>query len=163
VITWDPEYFEDFWTVPGYLGFDAPESLSRVRVQHKTTITALVMRDEAASLGLAAPMTMNIGANVDAPFAVRIADLPDQNLQGTAVNMVSGKAAGRVIYIVDVVGDVAVVGFGEQNEEGLRGVEVGDEVMIDNSNYLASQTYHRHQVDTNYPQWDQFHVAGQPI
>ena len=29
VMRWDPEYFEDFWAVPGYLGFDPPESLQR--------------------------------------------------------------------------------------------------------------------------------------
>src|SRR5262249_43373551 len=28
----DPEYFEDFWTLPGYLGADFPEVLNKVRI-----------------------------------------------------------------------------------------------------------------------------------
>ena len=36
-------------------------------------------------------------------------------------------------------------------------VAAGDEIEIDNSNYLAAQTYHRHQVPgPDYPVWDQF-------
>ncbi len=31
VTKWDPEYFEDFWTVPGYLGANPPESLKSAR------------------------------------------------------------------------------------------------------------------------------------
>ncbi len=60
VMKWDPEYFEDFWTVPGYLGFDPPESLARSRVQLKTTVTNLVMRDEAMTLGLPLPRLLNV-------------------------------------------------------------------------------------------------------
>ena len=29
----DPTYFEDFWTVPGYLGADPPASLLAARIQ----------------------------------------------------------------------------------------------------------------------------------
>ena len=41
----------------------------------------------------------------------------------------------------------------------------GDEVLIDNSIYLATQTYHRHQIPPgdDFPIWDQFKAAGQPI
>ncbi|WP_054109113.1 PKD domain-containing protein [Novosphingobium sp. AAP83] len=36
-------------------------------------------------------------------------------------------------------------------------VEPGDQVRLDNSNFLAAQTYHRHQVpDASYKVWDQF-------
>jgi hypothetical protein len=41
---------------------------------------------------------------------------------------------------------------------------VGDEVVVDNSAYLAFQTYHRHQVpDDEYPEWDQFRAGGRPV
>jgi len=37
-------------------------------------------------------------------------------------------------------------------------------VLVDNTPYLAFQTYHRHQMpDDEYPEWDQFRVAGQPV
>ncbi len=39
----------------------------------------------------------------------------------------------------------------------------GDEVLIDNSDYLASQSYHRHQVHPGFPQFDQFRSGGQAI
>jgi len=46
----------------------------------------------------------------------------------------------------------------------LRGVAVGDDVLLDNTAYLAFQTYHRHQVPPEgYPEWDQFRAAGTPI
>ena len=34
-------------------------------------------------------------------------------------------------------------------------------MLIDNSVYLAFQTYHRHQVNPDFPVWDQFRVGGQ--
>ena len=48
----DPTYFEDFWTVPGYLGAHPPASLEQARIQHKTTVTGVVFAEEAAALGL---------------------------------------------------------------------------------------------------------------
>jgi hypothetical protein len=36
-------------------------------------------------------------------------------------------------------------------------------VLIDNTALLASQTHHRHQVDPDYPQFDQFCAAGQSV
>ncbi len=97
------------------------------------------------------------------PVALRIAGLPDQSLQGATLTISGGRAAGQVLSIVDVVGDIVVPGFGPEHRQGLSGVEAGDEVAIDNSVYLASLTYHRHQVHPDFPQWDQFRVAGQPV
>src|SRR5262249_31457247 len=48
----DPGYFTDFWSKPGYLGFDHPESFVGARLQHKTRITAAISAGEAARLGL---------------------------------------------------------------------------------------------------------------
>ena len=56
-----------------------------------------------------------------------------------------------------------MTGQGETDFEALSGVAAGDEVLIDNSVYLAFQTYHRHQVHPDFPVWDQFCVAGQPV
>lgn len=52
----DMYYFEDFWKVPGYLGANPPESLKRARIQRQTTITKIVMSDEARRMGLPVPM-----------------------------------------------------------------------------------------------------------
>src|SRR3954471_18365434 len=48
----DPTYFQDFWTVPGYLGADPPPSLVEARIQFATTVSAIVTTDEVQALGL---------------------------------------------------------------------------------------------------------------
>jgi hypothetical protein len=47
----------------------------------------------------------------------------------------------------------------------MAALRAGDEVQIDNSVYLAMQTYHRHQVPTpDYYVWDQFKGPdGKPL
>ena len=47
VVMADPGYFTDFWTKPGYYGFDHPESFVGYRMQHKATIAALVTGADA--------------------------------------------------------------------------------------------------------------------
>lgn len=34
----DPQYYTDFWTVPGYLGMDPAASVHRERIQLKTVV-----------------------------------------------------------------------------------------------------------------------------
>jgi hypothetical protein len=38
VILLDGSYFDDFWTMPGYLGADQPEALQPYRIHAETTI-----------------------------------------------------------------------------------------------------------------------------
>ena len=160
---WDPEYFEDFWTLPGYLGANPPESLVRARVRHKTSIKATITSEEAGAIGLSLPRFHSIGIKPEMPVALRINDLPAGRLEGATLTVTSGRASGQVLSIVEVVGDAVIVGFGPEHREGMSGIATGDEVLIENSVYLASQTYHRHQVDPDFPQFDQFTVAGQPV
>jgi hypothetical protein len=163
VTKWDPEYFEDFWTVPGYLGASPPQSLARARIQHKATVAKPLTADEARTLGVPVLTLQSIGADPDVPVALRIEGLPEKRLQGASVTVSSGVASGRLLHVVDVFGDVVLTGFGPDHPEGLRGVVAGDEVLIDNSDYLASQTYHRHQLHPGLPQFDQFRAGGQPM
>jgi hypothetical protein len=160
----DPTYFEEFWTVPGYLGANPTESLTRARVQHKTTITKPIMGDEAADLALPLPLAMPRGVPVsDIVAAVKIDDLPDGDIRGAMLTFTSGSASGCNLWIVGLQGDIVLTGVGEKYFEGLGGVKPGDEVVIDNSPYLAFQTYHRHQVSPDYPVWDYFCIDGKPI
>jgi hypothetical protein len=163
VMKWDPQYFHDFWTVPGYLGASPPPSLARARVQQRSTVVEAIPADKAAALGLPLPRFHSIGVKPDMPVALRIEGLPEQDLGGATLTMVTGDASGQVLSIVGVVGDIVVPGFGPEHRSGMTGVSAGDEVFIDNSAYLASQTYHRHQVNPEFPQWDQFQVGGRPI
>ena len=164
MVRFDPTYVEDFWTQPGYLGYDPPSSLREARVQHKTTVTGVIFAEEATELGLPMPMAMPRGEQTeDIPVAVRVAEVPDANLRGATLIPKSGAAADRLMYVVGVEGDVIITGVGEAHFEGLSQLAAGDEVLIDNSVYLAFQTYHRHQVHPDFQVWDQFTVGGKPV
>src|SRR5260370_41683250 len=96
--------------------------------------------------------------------ALRMDGLAVGNLQGAGLKLMSGAGSGHVLYISGVVGDLVLTGFGEAHFEALKGIRAGDEVLIDNSAYLSSQTYHRHQVPSDdFYVWDQFRVAGGPV
>jgi hypothetical protein len=99
----------------------------------------------------------------DIPIALQLDGLPDGSLMGAMLSMTSGDAAGHNFWIISARGDIVVTGQGETEFAALSGVAAGDEVLIDNSVYLAFQTYHRHQVHPDFPVWDQFCVAGQPV
>ena len=165
MVKWDAQYFEDFWSVPGYLGANPTESLLHARVQHKTTITQVVMSSEADELGLPMAMSARFGnSEADVPAALRVESLPEGSLQGAGMKLTSGAATGSVLYIANVLGDLVMTGFGEANAEKLLQIKAGDEVELDNAVYLAAQTYHRHQIPgPEYPIWDQFLAGDHPI
>ena len=74
---------------------------------------------------------------------------------GAQLFVQSGAAAGSVIRLSGVDGDVAAIEPGQ--ESVVAGLAIGDEVVLDNSSFLAAQTYHRHQVPgPEYTVWDQF-------
>lgn len=165
MIKWDPDYFKDFWTVPGYLGQNPPESLLRARVQHKTKINQVLKAKETTDLGLVVSMPARLAdIGGEMPAAVKLEKMPEGNLQGNSMTLTSGAAAGHVLYISGVIGDLVMVGFGEKEFRDLVKIKAGDEVVIDNGTYLAAQTYHRHQIPSpDYYVWNQFLVAGQPV
>jgi hypothetical protein len=162
--TWDPTYFDDFWTVPGYLGEHPTRSLLEAKVEHKTTIVELVLPADAAELGLPIPMALRGVRADDVPVAYRLDDAPDADLTGAMLRFTTGGAAGHHVWISGRRGPHLATGIGQEEFEHLRRVAVGDDVLVDNTPYLAFQTYHRHQVpDDEYPEWDQFRAGGQPI
>src|SRR5208337_4369005 len=66
----DPTYFTDFWTQPGYLGFDHPESFAGARLQHKAAVAAPITAGEAAQLGLHTSVVNGMkNGGVDTAFA----------------------------------------------------------------------------------------------
>lgn len=164
IIKYDPRYFSDFWTEPGYLGADSPESLAKARVRHKTVITRVIRSSEAAAMGLMVSMSARLAdSDVDGPAAVQLASLPDNGLQGATIAVTSGAAAGHQLHIAGAAGDLIMIGFGEQHFRAITGIAEGDEVLLDNDAYLAAQTYHRHQVTPDFGVFDQFVIDGAPI
>jgi hypothetical protein len=159
----DPQYFEDFWTVPGYVGYDAPQSLLDARVQHKTTVAAVIFGEEARAMRLPLPMAMPRGTATELPAALRLTQPVEGNCLGAKIEMLSGKAVGHAMYLTGLRDDIVIVGMGEMHFEELAKVAAGDEVLVDNSVYLAFQTMHRHQVDPDFEPWQQFTQGGTPI
>ncbi len=163
VIQEDPGYFQDFWKLPGYLGANPPRSLLDARIRHSTTITGMVTTSEARRMGL--PVGMTAGTRDTAPAGLRLASLPKGRLQGSFFFPRSGAAAGQRLMLVDVIGDIVMLGYDGANIPLLEAMKPGDAVEIDNSDYLAVQTYHRHQnPPPEFYVWDQFRGPdGKPL
>jgi hypothetical protein len=64
-------------------------------------------------------------------------------VQGAYLNIRSGSAQGKRVMVTGVVGNNLLLG-GLFSRDGQ--LQAGDAVDIDNSIYLATQTYHRHQL-----------------
>ncbi len=160
----DPTYFTDFWTVPGYEGADPGSSVHRDRVRHPTTVAGFVGPREAVELGLlpesvvkqmAGNVDNSFAGGGDAPVAIRLASAPPAGVQGADLVVTSGDAAGAEFVLEGVHGEYAILGFADGAK--LSVLAPGDEVRVDNSDILAAQTYHRHQVPgPEYAVWDQY-------
>lgn len=161
----DPGYFDDFWTKPGYLGFEPTPSLLRDRVVLEARIAEVLDERELDALGIdpgdrpgQAHGTADdawLGSTNTAPVAVRLTQAPSVDPQAAELIIRTGPAAGARIVVLRVLGDIAV--FGPADESALRGLRSGDEATLDNSGFLAVQSYHRHQdPGPDYPVWDQF-------
>lgn len=169
----DPQYFEDFWRVPGYLGANAPESLLKARIQYRTAIKASIDQSEAIELGLAVnSMAGQPHGTADngwrslqdqaarIPVAFRLEGTPPPvEFLGGDLMITTGAAAGKSLPLRQIAGDIVVLGVVDPKVLAL--LKAGDHVQVDNSNFLAAQTYHRHQVPgPEYYVWDQFRGPG---
>ena len=123
-----------------------------------------IMAEEAEEFGIGVGVSIfRTDAMSEIPVALKVGELPDASLMGAMLTMTSGKAAGHNFWVISAHGDIVMIGQGEAHFRGLSGIVPGDEILIDNSVYLAFQTYHRHQVHPDYRVWDQFCRGGQPI
>lgn len=173
----DPTYFEDFWTKPGYLGFNPPESLKKARLQFPTKLKLALDEDAAVAKGFAdvrIPGTargtaeqawqaaVNDGSKRPVAFQLE-GTPPDVGFMGGDMYVLSGAAKGARIALRALKDDAVTLGVVDLAT--VAKLRPGDEVRIDNSNFLAAQTYHRHQVpDASYKVYDQFRGAdGKPL
>ncbi len=178
----DPGYFTDFWTKPGYLGFEEPESLKHARLQFVTKVDAPLSSAQFEARGitpkrlpgqprdagrgtadLAWQKAVNDGST--RPFAFELEGTPpDVGFMGGDLYVLSGEAKGKRIALLALNGKIATLGA-VADVTALAMIKPGDEVRVDNSNFLAAQTYHRHQVpDASYTNYDQFRGKdGKPL
>jgi hypothetical protein len=177
VMHMDPGYFDEFWSVPGYLGADPESSASKARLQYKTVIKEVVWPSKqhpsessaANNMGVDEAWKMLETAEETIPY-FKLTSVPDgaSYLNGAYIRIVSGAAAGLKIPLGRMEGNAVTIGsaFGFFTSlQNLESVKEGDEIVLDNSDYIALQTYHRHQVPSkDYSVWDQFRDEnGEPL
>jgi hypothetical protein len=177
IVQADPQYFTDFWRVPGYLGANPPKSLINARIQHRTTVKLTITEAEAGRMGLeVSHLTGQARGTADKawqslqdstakiPVAFQLAGTPPKvDFLGGDLMILTGAAAGMTVPLRQIADDVVVVGVADPKVLSL--IKAGDQVQVDNSNFLAAQTYHRHQVPgAEFYVWDQFRGPdGKPI
>jgi len=155
----DASYFTDFWTKPGYEGYNPSSSLKEDRVQLVSKIVKIISAEEAISMGLKydpfGDESRGLAANAwkaliqkdasgDAPVAVQMGKVPDN--KSTAYDLIvnSGAVMGKKLNMQWIDGNIVILTIG--NNDAIKELKVGDELKFDNSNILAVSYYHRHQV-----------------
>jgi hypothetical protein len=166
----DPSYYEDFWKVPGYLGADPNGSAARDRIQHKAKVTAVHLpcgireapeNTEKTGVDDAWRKPMRGDTGLDSPSCIEADNMPETGcLAGLVFSVTNGEAAGFKTTVERLEGNRIIPGafFGRDALlDALAKLKPGDEIMLDNSDYIATQTYHRHQFPgAGYAGWDQF-------
>lgn len=163
----DPEYFQDFWEKPGYLGCDKAGGTEKDRMQ----FTGIVKNVHVPGEKLESDFANANGADdawkkmmVDGKDGwVELEETPEGELyfHGVMMKILTGEAAGRQLTLGKKEGNYLTIGtmFGNVDvEEILKQLKPGDQVFLDNSDYIAIQSYYRHQVpeDKSFHAWDQF-------
>lgn len=165
----DPGYDEDFWKSPGYLGADPKGSAVRDRIQLRAKLTHVEVpprrkhnADMDAMTGVDTNwlrMMMMDEVAYDPWVCLDVALPEDAFADWLYVMVASGEKAGSRILVKQVEGakiTLSQESGGEPILQILEKLHVGDEVVLDNSAYIAMQTYHRHQLPEagRYPYWD---------
>lgn len=165
VKAYDPTYVDDFWSLPGYMGGDG--ALADVLVEEKTTVASVVTAGDLMSAsgqdneqGRMFAL-FSAGGVLETPIGVRLEGVDPSRLLGAGLRIVTGAARDRELYCIGSVGDVLLAG-GDITER-FEDVEPGDEIHIDNRDYLAFTYFHRHQVEVDAPEYGHFLVDGRPL
>jgi hypothetical protein len=170
----DPEYFERFWTEPGYVGHDLPAAVSDDVIDVELTVVRPVSLDdllrdptfkapEFAGATRMAAIRIGMGAPGDLPVGVEVAGVGEGYRLGTGLRILDGKAAGRQLYCTDFAGDFFFCdGRGEASILRFTDVAPGDRVHVDNRRFLAYGYWARHHLLPDAV-FDSFRVDGTPI
>ncbi len=167
-----PQYFQDFWEKPGYEGTNPDSTEFRDRIQFTTTVEELLeppKKEEEEYTSVDNSWLNTLIGNQATPL-VRLASMPPEGscLFHCRLRVLSGAAAGKECSIDKIESNVITISSafdGSNHGNALEGLTVGDQVMLDNSDYLAMQTLQRHQVpDASYRVYDQFRDSdGNPL
>jgi len=107
-------------------------------------------------------ITASSRGSMDTPYAVEIDSLHGYML-GAGVQLTGGAAAGRQLYVSQVVGNLLMCdGHGEANLKRFSGVQPGDAVHVTNRSFLAFCYFARHHLMDD-PQFDSLRLDGIPV
>jgi hypothetical protein len=169
MIAADPDYFEsDFWSKPGYAGFDQRDRLEPYLFTVQGTVERVVrasqLIDPDADSGTTGDVQASAGTRAVAR-GIAVHDLDDvSKAPGSRIEIRSGKARGRVLYCLSASRGVLYgMALGESGNLLFEGVEPGDEVSISNRDFLAFNYLHRHSATTSLAEVEQFKIDGQAI
>lgn len=169
----DADYFRNFWTEPGYVGFDEPQHLESDLIDIDLPVARIVSARDLSADEFAGPEYADARARVmfsashtgnwDLPIAVHVPGLGNGYRLGAGVRISSGAAAGRVLYCTQFIGDLLFCdGRADANLERFGGVAAGDMVHVDNRAFLAFCYYYRYHISDD-PLNDFLRLDGEPI
>jgi hypothetical protein len=169
LVDFDPEYFRDFWTQPGYGG--TTDELRAARVQSVHRVRAVLTAAEV----MASPAVDEMDpyqflavagvarARPRTAFGVTVENLTARDAVGAWLTVATGAAQGRELISLGGGGDVIVAAGGRRNMSiGFDDVVEGDEIAFDNGHFLAYTHFTRHQQEP-YPEFATFEVDGRPM
>lgn len=172
----DPAYFEDYWTKPGYAGSNPDSDASHARIHHCTKVVRKYVpaRGEAQAMDNTTGVDTNwqrykglSGALGNPLIEVESLPKPGWHQFGCFVFVRTGRMAGRKVYF-DATEDrvLRVAEYFGCNDmmDVMEGLEPGDEVLLDNSDYIAATDYHLHALpDERYSGFDRcYDESGKP-
>ena len=174
----DPQYFTDFWTRKGYEGADKNSSACRDRISIDTKIRLVCIPNQDSSAGAdAASIDTRNGVNnawkkmisgtkdhgeswIELEEVPKTGNGADLYLNGLFLTVTNGRASGKKLQVREIQDRRVFFKPGymcDDIESTINLLQRGDDVHLDNSDFIAAQNYHRHQVPTpDYHAWDQF-------
>jgi hypothetical protein len=155
----DPSYFENFWTKPGYVGFDHPELVAHDVINTRATVSRLLtatdiledprfLQPEFQNMRIWVPiMAAHANSAYDVPMVAELEGIEGGYPLGSGVRVLTGRAAGRQLYAQQAVGNVFFCdGEGDANLLRFTDVLPGDEVQVDNRKFLAYHYFASHHL-----------------
>ncbi len=168
------DYFQSFWTKPGYVGHDQPSAVEKDLVNVEATVVRTLrakdLLDDPAVAGpefdqIRSLASIFAGMNDmwEVPMAIELDHVPPGHRLGAGIRITSGAAAGRQLYCLNGVGNIFLCdGGGEASNARFTGVNPGDKAQFDNRPFLAYCYYYRHHV-IPFTEWEFLKLDGQPI
>lgn len=169
----DPGYFTDFWTVPGYEGHDGLCGTKDDVVHFDGVVRSVHLpekgeADKTGYNGVDDAWKKLLASGNSAYLELEAIPSHSDYTEGVNISIMTGDAQGKVLKLDHIEDNKLYLGmcFGVDDIASvLTLVQPGDQVSLDNSDFIAIQSYYRHQVpaDPAFHAWDQFRTAdGQP-